>query len=145
MFLAMRMTHAGEWERGLAIAEKALALNPIPPRLSNFTFHCYYYLRHDFERALSYALRVQMPGFFIYHATLAADYGQLGKQAEAKAALAELEKVYPNFGAHAREEMRKQYWREQDVELYLDGLRKAGLEIPPKEEAPKPAAAPARS
>ncbi len=68
------------------------------------------------------------------HVSLAAVYGQLGEK-ERAAALRELYALLPNFGTIAREEYGK--WNDPEfVEHLLDGLRKAGLEIPPKEGAP---------
>jgi hypothetical protein len=60
---------------------------------------------------------------------LAAVYGQLGEQERARAALRELHALLPNFAAMAREEFGK--WLDAELtEHLLDGLRKAGLEIP---------------
>jgi serine/threonine-protein kinase len=60
---------------------------------------------------------------------LAAVYGQLGEPERARAALQELHKLVPNFGAMAREEFGK--WLDAELTEHLvDGLRKAGLDIP---------------
>ena len=66
---------------------------------------------------------------------LAADYAQLGRMEEAQAEVEKLLAVYPDFGANARVEMRKFFWNfEELAESYLDGMRKAGLEIPDEPE-----------
>ena len=43
--------------------------------------------------------------------------------------------MYPDFGDNSRVEMRKWFWNfEEGGESYLDGYRKAGLEIPDEPE-----------
>src|SRR5262249_30142845 len=87
------------------------------------------YRRRDYRGALASALKVNMPGYYWPHATLAAVYGQLGEQERARASLREVIALLPNFGAIAREGFSK--WDEVEfVEHLLEGLRKAGLEIP---------------
>ncbi|MCZ6748411.1 MAG: hypothetical protein O7D96_03895, partial [SAR324 cluster bacterium] len=77
------------------------------------------------------ALKINMPGFFWNPAMLAADYAQLGRMEKAQAEVKKLLGLYPDFGANARVEMRKWWWNFQEgSESYLEGLRKAGLEIP---------------
>ena len=61
------------------------------------------------------------------------NYGQLGRKEEAKAAVARLLKLYPGFGANVRRELRKYNWTDDQIERYVEGLRKAGLEIPPEQ------------
>ena len=51
----------------------------------------------------------------------------MGREEEARAAVAKLLEVYPGFGEEAREQLRKWYYSEDLVERYIDGLRKAGL------------------
>jgi hypothetical protein len=59
---------------------------------------------------------------------MAAALGQLGDLDAAQIALRELLAIRPEFGSNARAEFSK--WFQSDlVESYLDGLRKAGLEI----------------
>ena len=61
---------------------------------------------------------------------LAVAYGQLGREEEARAAVTRLLELYPGFAAKARNDLRKWYYSEDLVEHFIDGLRKAGLDIP---------------
>jgi hypothetical protein len=61
---------------------------------------------------------------------LAAAYGQLGETAAARGALRELLTLRPNFAAEVREEFGKWYGPGELLERIIDGLRKAGLDVP---------------
>jgi hypothetical protein len=57
---------------------------------------------------------------------LAAAYGQLGREQDAKTAAAEYLKLTPDFSIGRHLEMLH-FRRAEDREHYADGLRKAGL------------------
>ena len=127
--LGTLIAYAGDWDYGLAVIERAAQLNPHLPGWYLFPAFHYAYHRQDYRGALASALKFNMPGYFFTHAALAAVYGQLGEQEHARAALRELHALIPKFGAIAREEFGK--WLDSELtEHLLDGLRKAGLEIP---------------
>jgi hypothetical protein len=71
-----------------------------------------------------------MPEFYWSQAHLAQAYAQLGRTREAKAAADRLLEVDPDFARNARAEPR--IWNVTDafLEHELEGLRRAGLEIP---------------
>ena len=127
--LGTMIAYAGDWEYGVGLVERAKQLNPHHPGWYHYLAVYDAYRRRDYRTALANALKVNMPGYYWPHATLAAVYGQLGKRERAEAALRELRAIIPNFGAIARQEYAK--WNEEEfVEHLLEGLRKAGLEIP---------------
>ena len=128
-YMGMLLAFSGDWKRGCALTERALELNPRHPGWYWFTAYYDAYRRGDYRAALSVALRINMPGFHATHHVLAAAYAQLGELDAADQALRELLAVSPNFAVFAREEFGK--WLEPEVvEHVVDGLRKAGLEIP---------------
>ena len=105
-----------------------MRLNPHHAGWYHFTaFHDAYH-RRDYRGALSFALKISMPGYFFTHVTLAAVYGQLGEEDRARAALRELDKLIPDFGTMARQECGK-WFDAEHTEHLLDGLRKAGLAV----------------
>jgi hypothetical protein len=71
-----------------------------------------------------------MPGFFWPYLVVAATCGHLGRQAEAEAAVKQLLDLDPEFAAHARQNVESWHFASGLLEPLLDGLRKAGLEIP---------------
>ena len=127
--LGNMIAYAGDWEYGLGILERAMQLNPHHAGWYHYVAFCDAYRRRDYGAALASALKVNMPAYHWPHVYLAAVYGQLGEEQRARAALRELHALVPNFGAMAREEFGK--WLDAKLtEHLLDGLRKAGLEIP---------------
>jgi TolB-like protein len=70
-----------------------------------------------------------MPGFFHAHALRAAALGQLGQREAAQQAVQELLSVRPDFAATVRRDYGK-WWNAKTVDHLVEGLRKAGLEIP---------------
>jgi adenylate cyclase len=127
--LGNMIAYAGDWEYGLGIVERAMQLNPHHAGWYHYVAFCDAYRRRDYRGALASALKVNMPAYHWPHVYLAAVYGQLGEQQRARASLRELHALVPNFGAMAREEFGK--WLDAELtEHLLDGLRKAGLEIP---------------
>jgi hypothetical protein len=70
-----------------------------------------------------------MPYFPFSHVFLAAAYGQLGELESAQAALKALTALVPSFASVARRELSK-WWDAELVNSLIDGLRKAGLQVP---------------
>jgi TolB-like protein/Flp pilus assembly protein TadD len=126
--------YSGDWDRGVALAEEALTLNPHHPGWYRFGQFWMHYRKHEYPEALSAARMINMPTYFYYHATLACAFGQLGRIEEAQRSVQELLKTNPDFPAKARAELSK--WNDPDsVEHFMDGLRKAGLEFAEAESA----------
>jgi TolB-like protein/Tfp pilus assembly protein PilF len=129
------MAYAGDWERGCAVVESAMQLNPQHPGWYWFANFNDAYRRRDYRGALGFALKINQPGNFYTHAVIAAAYGQLGMREEARKALQELLAIRPDFAKTAREELGRWFHDVAYVEHNIDGLRKAGLEIAPEKES----------
>ena len=123
------IAYAGEWERGCDLVERALSSIRIIPAGTGSRFPLNAYRKGDYPAALAYALKINLPNFHWTHTTLAAIYGQLGQREEARKAVQELLKLNPHAAQMARTALQGVF--EPDfVEHLLDGLHKAGLEIP---------------
>ena len=129
-FIGELLTYSGDWQRGLELAGRAKQLNPHPPGWYWYADVYHAFSQHDFRSAIALVLRANMPGHWGFHAMLAAAYGHLGERDAAGKALQELIRLRPNIAALVREEFAK-WWNPEYAELFIDGLRKAGLEIPP--------------
>ncbi|MGH9364442.1 MAG: hypothetical protein ACRD1B_04140, partial [Thermoanaerobaculia bacterium] len=135
---------AGDWERGCAVTDKAMRLNPHFPGWYWLAAVFNAYRTRDYRAAIDAALRIQMPGYFWTPAICAAAFGQLGQRQAAQNALEELLAIRPEFARAAREEFGK--WFEPElVEHLVEGLHKAGLEIATEGGAAAPAVERARS
>jgi TolB-like protein/Tfp pilus assembly protein PilF len=133
-FLGELLTYAGDSERGLALAGRAKQLNPHHPGWYWYADFYDAYRRGDYRGALGFAIKANLPGHWGMHAALAAAHGQLGEREAAAKALRDLLKLRPGFAADVRTEFEK-WWEPAYVEAFLDGLRKAGLEVPSAERA----------
>jgi len=130
--------YTGRWERGKALLDKALALNPYLPGVHYYGYSNYYYHRNEYEKALEAAVKLNLPGLYWTHIVFAEIYGQLGRNVEATQAVKELLRLYPGFNLDtAREEMRFWSFTGSHIEHRVEGLRKAGVP-----EAPAPPSRP---
>jgi len=62
--------------------------------------------------------------------SLAMTYGQLGRPQDARAELDRLIEIVPDIAETYRDHQRQWIWSEDEIELGVEGLRKAGLDIP---------------
>jgi adenylate cyclase len=105
-----------------------MTLNPHFPGWFWLTplFHAFH--RGDDRAAVACARRVNMPGYFWVPFTMAAALGHLGESDAAARELQELLTVRPDRPVSTRDELAK--WFQPDLmERFLDGLRKAGLDL----------------
>jgi tetratricopeptide (TPR) repeat protein len=130
--MGMSLAFAGDWERGCELTERARQVNPNHPGWYWATSFNNAYRKGEYRQALSVMANMDMRGLFFHHLNLAAVYGQLGDLEAGSESVKELLKLRPNFAVEAREEMLKQVNTEIADHL-IEGLRKAGLDIPDAE------------
>jgi tetratricopeptide (TPR) repeat protein len=126
--LGEMMTFSGNWERGLELVERAKNLNPNHPGWYWYVDFHHAYSQRDYQSALNFALKVNLPGHWAAPATIAAAYGQLGEHEAAAKAVRDLLKLRPEVSSTVRKDMEK-WWTAEHVEHFIDGLRKAGLKV----------------
>lgn len=127
-YLGFLIAYSGDWERGGALSAKARSLNPHHPGWYWFVPCFDAYRKGDYRRALEFAQKVNMPGFWRTNLALATIYGQLDHLERAGEALAALLNQRPELPIAAREELAI-WWEPDLVSHLLEGLRKAGLRI----------------
>ena len=115
----------GQFERGVALSERAKRLNPLHPGWYHFSFARHHYDRREYEQTIATVERVGMPGFYWTHLLLAAAGGQLGRP-EAARALERMRALKPGVDAEA--ELQKWNAAPHDLDHLMEGLRKAGLD-----------------
>lgn len=128
--IGFMLISVGELERGMAMVEKALLLNPMHPAYYLFGPFHYHYRTGDYGAALATAAKFNLPGYSWAHAMLAQAYGQLGRLEEAGLEIARLLEADEEFGKKAWQAYEDLNFPPDIIPLYIDGLRKAGLEIP---------------
>ncbi len=134
--LGLLFAFSGDWERGCALAERSTQLNPNHPGWYWLPLVMDAYRRREGERALEYALKVDMPGLWFAQIALAVVYSQLCQTEQARSAVRELLALRPEFATDARQELEK-WFHPEIVEQMLGDLRSAGLEA--AKAAPAPA------
>ncbi len=128
--IGLYLIHSGNTERGMPLVRKAMQLNPKHQSWYWFAPAWYHFQRREYEEALTAAGRINMPGMYWNHGLLASTYGQLGKRVEAAESVRHLLDLYPDFAQNAYDEFRKWNPPPEFLEAFIDGLRKAGLDVP---------------
>jgi len=128
-YLGLLTAASGEWDRGCQMVDSAMQLNPNCPGYFYFAGCWNAYRQGRYGDVLEAVARINMPTYFHVPAIRAAALGQLGRRDEAQKALQDLLALRPDFAAVVRQEYAKWYDNEH-IEPILEGLRKAGLEIP---------------
>ena len=122
------MCFAGRQGEAIAVLRKAIRLNPIPPVWYFHTLGHAYFLAGRYEEAVAALKRVlnRNPNFWPSHIYLAACYVEIGQENRARAEVAEVLKINPNFSIQSSKH-RLPYKDPAVFERLSDTLRKAGL------------------
>jgi adenylate cyclase len=118
----------GEWERGRALLQKGMRLNPYYPSWFHLATYMDAYRQSDYSRALAEAIRFNLPGLYLDPLMRAAALGQMGKKAEAGGALGELLNLIEDFAPRSRQLVGRYVKADGVVDKLLEGLHKAGLD-----------------
>jgi TolB-like protein/Tfp pilus assembly protein PilF len=129
-FVGLMLAYMGEWDRGCALTERAMELNPHYPGKYRYPLVFNLYRKGDYKGALSEALRLNMPDLFYTPLIVAAAAGQLREEEIAAKAVRDLRALRPDMAVDVRENLGK-WFQPEFVEHVVEGLVKAGLEIPP--------------
>jgi TolB-like protein len=140
------LAHAGDYDRGSALSERAMQINPGHPGWLHFVVFTRQFAHGAFEEALQAARRVNIPNFFWMHFAIAAACGQLGRAEEGKAAYDAMVRIAPALGdgANLREFVSRWYWSEEMIESLLDGVQRSSerSSTVPSDARHKPPSAP---
>jgi len=123
------LVNAGEFERGAALLEQAIAWNPCHPKWFHHALCAFHFQRGDYESAYQEALEVGFQVGFWDPAIKAAVLGKLGRVLEARESASELLGLVPDFERRGRAIASRSMKSPALVEDFLDGLRRAGLHI----------------
>jgi adenylate cyclase len=130
-YLGAQLAYAGESEEAIAEANRAIRLSPRDPELFHFflAIATAHFVAGRFDEAVEWSNRIiqEEPGVPAGHRLLAASYGQLGRTEEASAALEGALRVAPYLSLASVKNMIH-FKNPAHSELYVEGLRKAGLQ-----------------
>jgi len=128
-YIGLLTAASGEWDRGCDMVESAVHLNPNCPGYFYFARCWNAYRQGKYEEVLEGIARINMPNYYHVPGIQAAALAQLGRHEEAQKAIRALLALRPDFATAARQEYGKWY-NAENVEQVIEGLRKAGLDIP---------------
>jgi len=123
------LVHAGHPARAIEAVEQHMRLDPFYVPLAPLWLGAAHYTLKQYLQALP-PLRESVsraPNLRGGHERLAATYVQLGNLDKARAEAAEVLRIDPKWTIEGRAAQLYSFKRPEDVEHYLDGLRKAGL------------------
>jgi adenylate cyclase len=126
--LAGTMHFSGDNEKVIALVEKAMRLNPFYPFFYPHYIGLANMAMRRFDEAVVALKRavVRNPEVLWPHVFLAACHGHLGTSIQAGAQLAEVRRINPDFSISSLLRLLP-YKSSADVDLLVDGLRKAGF------------------
>jgi serine/threonine protein kinase/tetratricopeptide (TPR) repeat protein len=121
------LANSGDWERGLEFVRQAMANNPNHEGWYHIIFFADHYRRGEYEEALAALSRINMPAWPRRALGATCVSGQLGRSAEARAALARVAEIDPGLldPAAARRMWGVWIWDEALVEHLMEGFLKA--------------------
>jgi tetratricopeptide (TPR) repeat protein len=127
----LRLTLMGEWERGVALVTKAIALNPEHPQWYLDPIIYYHYQTGDYERALSESQTQEFSDDIWVLLFRVMILGQLGRSEEAKPLIETALQLKPDVRERLFDMARIWNFPDPHIERMADGMRKAGLAIAP--------------
>ena len=128
--LAIFMAYAGDIDRAVEITRQAQALNSVSPDWLNLIYASAYYQKGEYIQCLDALSKYTQGVDAQWHFHKAAALGQLGRPEEAAVALEQLFSSDTNFANDPIGALRRYLVSETTLEVYLEGLLKAGLTIP---------------
>jgi TolB-like protein/tetratricopeptide (TPR) repeat protein len=130
-----RVAQAGDWQRGTALLEQALARNPGHSSFYNGTLALNAYMQRDDARAEMLIRQVSLEKFPLYHFVAAIIYAQRGLKTEATEARIQFLRMRPEFFENWDVEVAKRNFRPEDGARLAESARRAGFPVPATTEA----------
>ena len=139
--MAMLIAFGGEWERGYAIMQRVMAINPHHAGWFHFVPLHYHFKRGEYEEALAAAKRINMPDFPWTYSSTAMVCAELGRWDEAAAAVEEATRRFPQLDlVHQFGNLQSGWFHDRDLEEREAQAWRKAVAGPPTQEpaAPQP-------
>lgn len=127
--LGARIAQAGDWQRGRAMMQDALARNPAQTGYFVGLVALAYYMQGDDTRALEWIRRADLKKFSIYHFVAALIFARSGLDQEAKSSVATFLTMRPRFFESFAAELATRNFNARDRAILSDGARKVGFPV----------------
>jgi adenylate cyclase len=128
-WFGMALLRAGEPARAITVIETHMRYDPFCSPWALGQLGLAHYMLKEYSKALRplRELTLRVPNMRQGHVFLAANLAQLGQLDEAHAEAAEILRIDPKYTIEGTQKQLALFKRTEDVERFLDGLRKAGL------------------
>jgi adenylate cyclase len=128
-WFGMALLRAGEPARAITVIETHMRYDPFCSPFALGQLGLAYYTLKEYSKALPplRELASRVPNMRQGRVWLAANLAQLGRLDEARAEAAEILRIDPNYTIDGTQRQLALFKRSEDVEHFVDGLRKAGL------------------
>lgn len=120
---------AGEFDRGRNLIDNTIAVNPCYPRWFHHAIWLDYYRQERYESSYRAAASAGPTLGFWHPVVCAASLGMLERKSQARAYLAEIRSLKPDFEPRARELLARVLKVEGLPEQVIAGLKKAGFDV----------------
>jgi len=127
--IGFMMTYLGDWERGPALIEKVIQLNPFYGNHCHHALWLNYFRQKDYSEAYRETMSLKKPAIFWDPLAKAATLGLLERYDEGEMFAEKLLEIKPDFPGKARDLIGRFHKFEEIVERLLEGLNKVGLGI----------------
>ena len=122
-------------ERGMELVKRGMDLvgevaSASQPAMMTWPYFMDHYRNERYEAALEETHKMEILRFWGTHVFVAAASARLELKTEMQAAVTELLQLRPNFAEKAEESIRNLITSKDVTDQLIDGLRKAGLDIP---------------
>lgn len=125
-----RMAIGGQWRRGAALLDQAIALNPAGGGYYQGTRALAAYMLNDNATAVRAIAKADMQKFPLYHAVAAVIYAEAGMMEDARREGKIFALMRPDFLPNIVAELTARNVQPGDQSRLMAGLRKAGLMLP---------------
>jgi adenylate cyclase len=128
-WFGLALLRAGEPARAITVIEAHMRYDPFCPPSALGQLGLAHYTLKQYSKALPplRELTLRLPNMRQGHVWLAANLAQLGRLDEAHAEAAQILRIDPKYTIEGTQRQLALFKRTEDVEHFLDGLRKAGL------------------
>ncbi|PWK66443.1 hypothetical protein [Aminobacter sp. AP02] len=125
-----RLALSGHWSEGCPLVAAARERSPGPLAYYEAALSLCSYFRGDYQQAAMWIRKANVPENALYQVMAAAVFAEGGLKADAERSRAWLVEHEPDLVKNIPEEVALRFGRPEDVDLFLESLKKAGLEFP---------------
>ena len=123
------LTHLGDWDRGRAMIDEVIRLNPLYDNTVHYALWLDCFHRKDYDQAGEETLKFNRPALFWSHLARAATLGFMGHSEEGQRSVAKLLELKPDLEDRGERLIRNYIKFDDIVERVVAGLAAVGSKV----------------